>query len=64
MAQGAPVCRKCGIVMQSVAEIAPTGTHPGLKAFMCQCGCADSVLVYPPRGQQLERNENRLNNDN
>src|SRR5262249_1312391 len=64
MAQGAPVCRKCGIVMQCVAEIAATSTHPGLKAFMCHtCGSADSVLVYLPRGQQRERNENRLNND-
>jgi hypothetical protein len=60
MVQGAPVCRKCGIVMQSVAEIAPIGTHPGLKAFICHtCGSANSVLVY----QQRERNENRLNND-
>jgi len=42
-----PACRHCGILMQSVAEIAPMGTGPGLRAFMCErCGSADSKLVY------------------
>jgi hypothetical protein len=52
MAVRDPVCRKCGILMQSVAEIAPMGTGPGLKAFMCEhCGSADSTLVYPQHGE-------------
>jgi hypothetical protein len=44
-----PVCRNCGIHMQSVAEIIPMGTSPGLRAFMCErCGSTDSTLVYRP----------------
>ena len=47
MAVRDPACRNCGILMQSVAEIAPMGTSPGLRAFMCErCGSADSTLVY------------------
>jgi hypothetical protein len=47
MAVRDPACRHCGILMQSVAEIAPMGTGPGLRAFMCgRCGSADSTLVY------------------
>jgi hypothetical protein len=43
-----PACKKCGRKMGVVADIAPVGNDPGLRAFLCdRCGATDSVLVYP-----------------
>jgi hypothetical protein len=43
-----PACKKCGRKMDVVADIAPLGDDPGLRAFVCdRCGATDSVLVYP-----------------
>jgi hypothetical protein len=42
-----PACKKCGRKMGVVADIAPLGNEPGLRAFLCdRCGATDSVLVY------------------
>jgi hypothetical protein len=42
-----PACKKCGVKMEMVADIAPLGKEPGLRAFLCdRCGAADNVLVY------------------
>jgi hypothetical protein len=57
-----PACKKCGRKMGVVADIAPLGNDPGLRAFLCdQCGATDSVLVYrthrstvPPQLKQDE----------
>jgi hypothetical protein len=45
-----PACKKCGRKMGVVADIAPVGNEPGLRAFLCdRCGATDSVLVYQTR---------------
>ena len=54
MSKGEPddgqACKKCGRMMGVVADIAPGGNDPGLRAFLCDgCGATDSVLVYPTR---------------
>jgi hypothetical protein len=46
-------CRKCGQVMQCVADIAPTACDPGLSAYRCtRCGHTTSVLVYARSGDR------------
>lgn len=54
MSKGEPddgqACKKCGRMMGVVADIAPGGNDPGLRAFLCDgCGATGSVLVYPTR---------------
>jgi|RhiMetdeSRZDD1v2_1073273.scaffolds.fasta_scaffold1118146_1 hypothetical protein len=52
-----PVCKACGRMMNSVADIAPLAREPGLRAFICDgCGASHSVLVYPPK-PSIERRE-------
>ena len=41
-----PTCRVCGRKMVTVADIAPFGESPGLRAFLCEaCGAVDSILT-------------------
>ena len=45
-----PSCRECGRTMHTVADIAPLGAEPGLRAFICErCRVTDSVLIPPER---------------
>ena len=51
-----PACKKCGRKMGVVADIAPVGNEPGLRAFLCdQCGATDSVLVYRTHRSTAQR---------
>ena len=53
-----PACKRCSRTMQEVADIAPHGAEPGLRAFICNdCGATDSVLIYSggPFGMQAGR---------
>jgi hypothetical protein len=53
----APICKACGRMMNSVADIASQGGNPGLQAFICDgCGASHSVLIYPPK-RGIERRE-------
>jgi hypothetical protein len=64
------ICRTCGQGMHIVADIAPFGGTPGLRAFLCEgCGATDSDLTLgtirsidlpragPPRVQARSRGQ-------
>ena len=54
--QNQVVCPRCRQPMESVAEIAPMGRGPGLRAFICdRCGKTDSRLTYPLMQHPLPR---------
>ena len=43
--------QRCGQAMERVAEIAPSGSEPGLVAFSCSdCGSTGSALVWLAMG--------------
>jgi hypothetical protein len=43
----AKICKRCNHPMETVTNVAPNGSNPGLVTWYCDyCGAADSDLIY------------------
>jgi hypothetical protein len=48
----APVCPRCGTVMQNVVTVAPVGSQPGMIAYECPACRVVTSVPLPPETQQ------------